>query len=32
MFAPTGIGALYAKEAILNTTPPWQGGGRCCPV
>ncbi len=27
MFAPTGIGALYGKEAILNTTPPWQGGG-----
>src|SRR5271165_722366 len=27
MFAPTGIGALYGKEAILETTPPWQGGG-----
>ena len=27
MFAPTGIGALYGKEAILNGTPPWQGGG-----
>jgi cysteine desulfurase / selenocysteine lyase len=27
MFAPTGIGALYGKEAILNATPPWQGGG-----
>ena len=27
MFAPTGIGAVYGKEAILNTMPPWQGGG-----
>jgi cysteine desulfurase/selenocysteine lyase len=27
MFAPTGIGALYGKQAILDTTPPWQGGG-----
>jgi cysteine desulfurase/selenocysteine lyase len=27
MFAPTGIGAVYGKQAILNTTPPWQGGG-----
>jgi cysteine desulfurase / selenocysteine lyase len=27
MFAPTGIGVLYGKEAILNSTPPWQGGG-----
>ena len=27
MFAPTGIGALYGKQAILDATPPWQGGG-----
>ena len=27
MFAPTGIGAVYAKQAILETMPPWQGGG-----
>jgi cysteine desulfurase/selenocysteine lyase len=27
MFAPTGIGALYGKQSILDTTPPWQGGG-----
>jgi cysteine desulfurase / selenocysteine lyase len=27
MFAPTGIGAIYGKQAILDTTPPWQGGG-----
>lgn len=27
VFAPTGIGVLYGKEALLNETPPWQGGG-----
>ncbi len=27
MFAPTGIGAVYGKQAILETMPPWQGGG-----
>jgi cysteine desulfurase/selenocysteine lyase len=27
IFGPTGIGALYAKAAILDTLPPWQGGG-----
>ncbi len=27
VFGPTGIGALYGKEALLNDTPPWQGGG-----
>jgi cysteine desulfurase / selenocysteine lyase len=27
VFAPTGIGALYGKEGLLNTTNPWQGGG-----
>ena len=27
MFPPTGIGAVYAKQAILETMPPWQGGG-----
>ncbi len=27
MFAPTGIGALYGKEALLEAMPPWQGGG-----
>lgn len=27
MFAPTGIGAVYGKEDLLNETPPWQGGG-----
>ncbi len=27
VFGPTGIGALYGKEALLNEAPPWQGGG-----
>ena len=27
MFAPTGIGAVYAKAAVWDATPPWQGGG-----
>ena len=27
MFAPTGIGVVYGKQAILDATPPWQGGG-----
>jgi cysteine desulfurase/selenocysteine lyase len=27
LYAPTGIGALYAREAVLASMPPWQGGG-----
>lgn len=27
MFAPTGIGALYGKQGLLEAMPPWQGGG-----
>jgi cysteine desulfurase/selenocysteine lyase len=27
MFAPTGIGVLYGKQALLEVMPPWQGGG-----
>jgi cysteine desulfurase / selenocysteine lyase len=27
IYGPTGIGALYGKKAILDTMPPWQGGG-----
>ncbi len=27
VFAPTGIGALFGKAAVLETMPPWQGGG-----
>ena len=27
MFAPTGIGALYGKQAVLEEMVQWQGGG-----
>jgi len=27
MFGPTGIGILYGKESLLDSMPPWQGGG-----
>ncbi|MGL4364522.1 MAG: aminotransferase class V-fold PLP-dependent enzyme [Bacteroidales bacterium] len=27
MYAPTGIGVLYAKEKLLHEMPPYQGGG-----
>lgn len=27
VFGPTGIGAVFGKEDLLNATPPWQGGG-----
>jgi cysteine desulfurase/selenocysteine lyase len=27
MFAPTGIGVLYGKRALLDAMPPYQGGG-----
>jgi cysteine desulfurase/selenocysteine lyase len=27
MFGPTGIGALFGRRAILETMPPYQGGG-----
>ena len=27
VFAPTGIGVVYGKSAVLETMPPWQGGG-----
>ena len=27
LFGPTGIGVLYGKEAILESMPPYQGGG-----
>jgi cysteine desulfurase/selenocysteine lyase len=27
VFAPTGIGALYAKRELLEMMPPYQGGG-----
>ena len=27
VFGPTGIGALYGKADLLESIPPWQGGG-----
>ncbi len=27
VFAPTGIGVLFGKSNLLETMPPWQGGG-----
>ena len=27
MYAPTGIGILYGKSDLLESMPPWQGGG-----
>ena len=27
LYGPTGIGALYAKERLLDSMPPYQGGG-----
>ena len=27
VYAPTGVGVLYGKEALLDAMPPWQGGG-----
>ncbi len=27
VYGPTGIGALYGREALLDAMPPWMGGG-----
>src|SRR6202023_1417038 len=27
MFGPTGVGVLYGRERLLESMPPWQGGG-----
>lgn len=27
VYGPTGIGVLYARAALLEAMPPWQGGG-----
>jgi cysteine desulfurase/selenocysteine lyase len=27
VFGPTGIGVLYGKSDLLQSMPPWQGGG-----
>ncbi len=27
LYGPTGVGALYGKKAVLDTLPPFKGGG-----
>jgi cysteine desulfurase/selenocysteine lyase len=27
MFGPTGTGVLFGRETLLDSMPPWQGGG-----
>jgi cysteine desulfurase/selenocysteine lyase len=27
LYGPTGVGVLWAKRALLEQMPPWQGGG-----
>jgi cysteine desulfurase/selenocysteine lyase len=27
LYGPTGVGVLWARAAILESMPPWQGGG-----
>lgn len=27
IYGPTGIGILYARKALLDAMPPWEGGG-----
>jgi cysteine desulfurase/selenocysteine lyase len=27
LYAPTGVGVLYGKQALLDAMPPYQGGG-----
>ena len=27
LYAPTGVGVLYGKQHLLESMPPWQGGG-----
>ncbi|MFV0416081.1 MAG: aminotransferase class V-fold PLP-dependent enzyme [Chthoniobacterales bacterium] len=27
MFGPTGVGVLWGRAELLNSMPPWQGGG-----
>lgn len=27
LYGPTGIGVLWGRSALLETMPPWQGGG-----
>lgn len=27
LYGPTGVGALYGRQSLLEQMPPWQGGG-----
>ncbi len=27
VFAPTGVGVVYGRKTLLDSMPPWQGGG-----
>jgi cysteine desulfurase/selenocysteine lyase len=27
MYGPSGVGVLYGKERLLDSMPPWEGGG-----
>ena len=27
IFGPTGIGVLYGRQEVLESMPPWEGGG-----
>jgi cysteine desulfurase/selenocysteine lyase len=27
MYGPTGVGFLFGRQALLDSMPPWQGGG-----
>jgi cysteine desulfurase/selenocysteine lyase len=27
VYAPTGVGVLWGRKALLDALPPWQGGG-----
>ncbi|MEL6790713.1 MAG: cysteine desulfurase [Pseudomonadota bacterium] len=32
LYGPTGVGILYGKKSILNTLPPYRGGGEMIDV
>lgn len=32
LYGPTGVGILYGKEELLNSMPPYQGGGNMVDV
>jgi selenocysteine lyase/cysteine desulfurase len=32
LYAPSGIGVMYGKQALLEAMPPYQGGGDMIPT